>query len=219
MFVFLLILTVSAELFIISNLQWGIDKWKTNYVKTNDPLNDLRLAFSKKRIIDTVKGNEYFRDGKKFNINYPDNYGYNFHAINYTKYFERYGGKFKRDVDTNDISYVRRFYGNSEPYKKIFFSKDIYYENIVDYMKDSNDYEENSNFNYRVLLEKYDGNNIEINISTERDGWISYIDNWDKDWNAYINSNKVEIYKLLGSYKSIRVKKGFSNIKFQYKPW
>ena len=83
MFVFLLILTVSAELFIISNLQWGIDKWKTNYVKTNDPLNDLRLAFSKKRIIDTVKGNEYFRDGKKFNINYPDNYGYNFHAIKF----------------------------------------------------------------------------------------------------------------------------------------
>ena len=86
-------------------------------------------------------------------------------------------------------------------------------------MKDSDLYEINSNFNHRILLEKYDGNNVEINISTNQKGWVSYIDNWDRDWEAYVNNDKVEIYKLLGSYKSIKVKKGFSNIKFQYKPW
>ena len=219
LFIFLLIFTVSAELFIISNLQWGLDKWKTNYVQTSNPLDELRLAFNKKKIIDTVKGNEYFRDNKRFNVNYPDNYGYNSHAKNFTKYFERYGGKIKEGVNETDIYYVKKFYGNSEPYKKIFFSENIKYENIVNFMKDSDLYEINSNFNHRILLEKYDGNNVEINITTDQMGWVSYIDNWDRDWEAYVNNDKVEIYKLLGSYKSIKVKKGFSNIKFQYKPW
>ena len=33
------------------------------------------------------------------------------------------------------------------------------------------------------------------------------------------NEDYVEIFKSLGSYKSIKIKKGFSKVKFQYKPW
>ena len=213
-----LILTIASELFVISNLQWGLDKWKTNYVKTLNPLNELRLAFNKKRIIDTVKGNEYFRDKKKFNINYPDNYGYNSHAIIFTKYFQRYGGKKNLNVEEEEIYYVRKFFGNIEPYKKIFFSKKLNHENITSFIKDSDEYEKSANFSYEVLMSKYDGNKIEFNISTQNKGWVSFIDNWDYDWEAYIDNKKVKIYKLLNSYKAIQVKKGFSNIKFQYKP-
>ena len=166
-----------------------------------------------------VKGNEYFRDNRSFNVNYPDNYGYNSHASNYTKYFQRYEGKINEDIANQDIYLVKKFYGNLKPFKKIFFSKNLNYENIVDYVKDSDVHEKNSNFNYEVMLEKFDGNKIEINIITENDGWLAYIDNWDHGWQAYINGNNAKIEKLLGSYKAVYIKKGFSNIKFHYKPW
>ena len=63
----------------------------------------------KKRIIDTVKGNEYFRDNKSFNINYPDNYGYNYHAKNFSRYFQRYEGLKNIHIDEVDINKVKYF--------------------------------------------------------------------------------------------------------------
>ena len=68
-------------------------------------------------------------------------------------------------------------------------------------------------------MNKYDGNNIEIDVNLDNAGWLSVIDNWDPDWIATINDEKVEISKTLNAYKSIKLKKGFSKVKFQYKPW
>ena len=86
-------------------------------------------------------------------------------------------------------------------------------------MKNSEKDELSSKFEYSFVIEKYDGNSLEINISTENDGYLSYIDNWDADWVAFTNNKKVKINKLFNSYKIIKIKKGFSNVKFQYKPW
>ena len=63
------------------------------------------------------------------------------------------------------------------------------------------------------------GNKLELNVETDEDGWLSYIDNWDKGWSVFINGKKMTINKLFGSYKSINIEKGFSKIKFEYKPW
>ena len=48
---------------------------------------------------------------------------------------------------------------------------------------------------------------------------VELIDNWDPDWIATVNDEKVAISKTLNAYKSIKLKKGFSKVKFQYKPW
>ena len=64
-----------------------------------------------------------------------------------------------------------------------------------------------------------DGNNITLNINTKYDGWLSFIDNWDYGWVATVNEKNTPIYKLLDTYKSVKIKKGFSIVKFQYKPW
>ena len=89
----ILILLVVSELFVLSNLQWSLPEWKTKFYKTENPLEKLQNGFSSIRIIDTVKGNEYFRDNRLFNVNYPDNYGYDKHAKNFSTYFQRYNGK------------------------------------------------------------------------------------------------------------------------------
>ncbi len=215
----IILLLAASELFILSNLQWSLDDWKTNITKENSPLKKLQNAFVSPRIIDTVKGNEYFRDNRVFNVNYPDNYGYNGHAKNYTNYFERYEGKKKEEISKEDLELINFFYGATVDAKKIFLSRNIDHKNIISFVKDSNKFELISNFKSKVLIKKYNGNTIELEIFSNNDGWLNFIDNWDEGWKAYINGKETKLYKLLNSYKSIKVKKGFSKVKFQYKPW
>ena len=84
---------------------------------------------------------------------------------------------------------------------------------------DSNNFELASDFQSEILIDKFNGNKIELNVTSNQEGWLSYIDNWDKGWIVFINGEKSEIYKLFNSYKSINIKKGFSKVKFEYKPW
>ena len=80
-------------------------------------------------------------------------------------------------------------------------------------------FEKTNDVEIKIIINEYDGNNLSIEIVSEKEGWLSYIDNWDYGWIATVNQKKVPIYKLLESYKSIKIKKGFSKVKFQYKPW
>ena len=195
-------------------------EWKTKIHFTGDPLRKLQYGFSSARIIDTVKGNEYYRDNRQFNINYPDSYGYEKHAKNFSNYFQRYNGKKKDGVTDNEIRLVKLFYGVSDEAKKIFLSESIKHNNIISFINDSIRFESINKFDLKILIDQYDGNNLELDIFSEKDCWLSFIDNWDKKgWVAIINGEKVSIYKLLNSYKSIKIKKGFSKVKFQYKPW
>ena len=215
----LILLLVSSELFVISNLQWSIAGWKTKFYKTENPLRKLQDGFNSKRIIDTVKGNEYFRDNRLFNVNYPDNYGYDKHAKNFTTYFQRYNGEKNNNISDSDIKLVKLFYGATDEAKKIFLSESLDHENIVSFIYDSNAFEKSNEFSMKILIDEYDGNILKLEVESEKDGWLSFIDNWDYGWEATINGKKTPIYKLLQSYKSIKIKKGFSKVKFQYKPW
>ena len=215
----LILLLVSSELFVISNLQWSIAVWKTKFYKTENPLRKLQDGFNSKRIIDTVKGNEYFRDNRLFNVNYPDNYGYDKHAKNFTTYFQRYNGEKNNNISDSDIKLVKLFYGATDEAKKIFLSESLDHENIVSFIYDSNAFEKSNEFSMKILIDEYDGNILKLEVESEKDGWLSFIDNWDYGWEATINGKKTPIYKLLQSYKSIKIKKGFSKVKFQYKPW
>ena len=219
LFCTLILILVSSELFVISNLQWSIPEWKTKFYQIENPLRKLQDGFNSKRIIDTVKGNEYFRDNRLFNVNYPDNYGYDKHAKNFTTYFQRYKGEKNTNISDSDLRLVKLFYGATNEAKKIFLSKSIDHENIVSFVNDSNSFEKSNEFSINILINEYNGNTLKLEIESENDGWLSFIDNWDYGWKASINGKKTKIYKLLESYKSIKIKKGFSKVKFQYKPW
>ena len=122
-------------------------------------------------------------------------------------------------VNDNDLKLVKYFFGTDKDAKKIFFTKNNNHRNIKEFVNDIKNFEKTNIINYEILLNKYDGNNIEIDVNLDNAGWLSVIDNWDPDWIATINDEKVEISKTLNAYKSIKLKKGFSKVKFQYKPW
>ena len=114
---------------------------------------------------------------------------------------------------------VKLFYGATDDAKKVFLSEKLNHDNIVSFINDSISFEDSNKFFINILINEYDGNSLRLEITSEKDAWLSFIDNWDHGWIATINGDKTPIKKLLGSYKSIKIKKGFSKVKFQYKPW
>ena len=210
----------SSELFVISNLHWALPKWQTDLsTQSQKPLKKLQEAFMSPRIVTTVKGNNYFRNEMKFNLNYPDSYGYASHAENFTKYFKRYGGKKHERINKDAAILVDTFYGLDEKSKKIFFSEKIDYASIEDFMIESEDFENESNFKFLIDIKKYNGNQLFLEVQSENSGWVSFIDNWDQDWKAFVNEEPVKIFKLFNSYKTIKIGNGKSKIVFKYIPW
>ncbi|MEI7483135.1 MAG: hypothetical protein WCK13_00335 [Ignavibacteriota bacterium] len=95
--------------------------------------------------------------------------------------------------------------------RKLFFSKEINYNDIKPFLADASSPE--------IKVVDYTGNLLEINVSSNTDGYISFIDNWDEKWKVTVNGIPENIYKLFNTFKSVHINKGNNNIRFYYKPF
>jgi len=96
--------------------------------------------------------------------------------------------------------------------KRLYLTTKIDYKNISDFLQDSKIFPGN------LTMEKYTGDSIKINIEASKEGFISFIDNWDPDWIAYVNDKPVKVDMLFGTFKSVPIPKGNSVVIFQYSP-
>lgn len=96
--------------------------------------------------------------------------------------------------------------------QRVFFSRSIDYINITDFFTDV----DNSVFEYTI--QEFNGDRLELKVDAPEDGYVSYIDNWDPDWKAYVNGEEVPVEKLFSTFKSVRVTKGSSKVIFSYEP-
>ena len=219
--IFIIVLIV-CELFVLVNIQWAIPhKYydANNYNKLSEkPLSDLRNSFSTSRVVTVVKGNTYFRNLRKFNINYFDVFGINKHTKLFDKYFKRMG-VFKDEVDFETRKKINFLWGIDNNNQKVFFSKSIDHESINSLVDDLLENKENFNEDIKIDLEKYDGDKIEINFNAEKSGYIIFLDNWSPGWKVFVNDEEKIIKKALGTYKSVKVSIGNNKIKFIYDPW
>lgn len=111
---------------------------------------------------------------------------------------------------------IAELLGVSKP-KKIFFSPRIDYQEVRTFLNDSIKYETASNFTYQI--NRYTGDQLELVVKTDQEGFLSFIDNWDPDWSALDDSKPVLIEKLFGTFKSIKIRQpGTSSIVFNYQP-
>ncbi len=218
-FYFGVIIFVISELFFLSNIQWAIPyKYydDNNYNTLNkNPKDDLRLAFKKSNIISEVKGNTYYRNNKSFNLNYFDQFGIDVHTRLIDKYFNR-NGTIKNN---NGIDKVKFFWGMDQDSRKVFFSKTISANTIPELVDNIKDSEKNSKSKIIIEFDKYNGDRIHINVFSETDGYIIFVDNWSPGWKATVDEKSAKIYKVLNSYKSVKIKNGRSKIIFKYEPW
>ena len=78
-------------------------------------------------------------------------------------------------------------------------------------------FENDSNFSYEKKV--YTGDELEIDLNSDKNGWLTFVDNWDPNWQVYVNSKEKRIEKLFGAYKSVKIESGFSTVKFTYNPF
>jgi hypothetical protein len=69
--------------------------------------------------------------------------------------------------------------------QRVFFSRSIDYTNITDFFTDV----DSSVFEYTI--QEFNGDRLELKVDAPEDGYVSYIDNWDPDWKAYVNGEEV----------------------------
>ncbi|MFA6187434.1 MAG: hypothetical protein WC770_09545, partial [Phycisphaerae bacterium] len=96
--------------------------------------------------------------------------------------------------------------------QRVFFSMSIDYKTIEEFLNDSLRYK-----NHGHIL-SYTGDELQWEIQTPVSGYVSFIDNWDNGWKAFVDSREVKIELLFGTFKSVAVKEGLHQIKFVYKP-
>ena len=222
-----------SELFFLSNIQWaipykyyqnGFEKLGLvkNYNRFNPfPMKDLNLAFDTSSLSNNKsgspihQGNIYYRNNKKFNLNMFDNWGMKNHTLIYSKYFNK-NGEFKENINEEIKNKIKMFYALSNN-KRIFFTEKINYSSIPDFINDAEIFENDSNFSYEKKF--YTGDELEIDLNSNKNGWLTFVDNWDPNWLVYVNNKKKKIETLFGTYKSVKIDSGFSNVKFSYKPF
>ena len=217
----LVVILVSGELFLLSNIQWAIPyKFydSNNYnLLSKKPLDDINDAFLSPRVLTEVKGNTYFRNFRKFNINYFDNFGLDKHTKLIDKYFKR-NGNLKDGLDQETIKKINQFWGLNDN-NKIFFTKKIGYLTIEKFINDVNFLKNNKDVFISMEIINYNGDEIYIDLKTNIDGFLTFVDNWSPGWKVYVNNKEKSIIKVLETYKSVKINTGYNKIKFKYEPW
>ncbi len=213
---FSILVFVIFEQFLNSNIQWGLKEWKTTNTHqahyANKTLDD---NFNKPRIKTIVHGNNYFRDNA-FTINNFLNWGNQKHNSIYWDYFDKEGNLIKQ-LDKQEIQNVETFFGLNAKNKKIFFSKNLDDENIIKFVTNSEKFEKKNAINYKI--KHFSNNKIIIDFYSDAEGYLSYIDNNDFFWHAYLNNRETGILELMNTYKAIFFKSGTNTIEFKYEPF
>jgi hypothetical protein len=124
-------------------------------------------------------------------------------------YFARYVSFLK---NTTGQEQARNVLLGVQDGQKIFFSESIEYPRIESFLQDALRYRQTG----RPI--SYDGDQLQWEIDAPRAGYISFIDNWDADWKAYVDGQPAQIELLFGTFKSVRLTQGKHNVRFSYQP-
>lgn len=125
-------------------------------------------------------------------------------------YFSRYAA-FRRKAFAEEPKEARQLLGINDG-KKLYFSKNIHYAAIRRFLDDAGRFA-----GFENIL-SYTGEELRVQVDVPVDGYASFIDNWDEDWEAYVDGLPAEIHLLFGTYKSVSVPAGRHEIRFSYVP-
>jgi hypothetical protein len=97
--------------------------------------------------------------------------------------------------------------------RRIFFSSSIDHPTIESFLRDS----AAQKATYAVV--RYDGDRLSLWVDSPAPAFLSFIDNWDPDWKAWVKGKPVPIQLLFGTFKSIPIPAGKYAVAFVYRPW
>jgi hypothetical protein len=124
-------------------------------------------------------------------------------------YFDRYVSFLKR---TENQAGARGVLLGIRDGQKMFFSESIEHPTIDSFLRDALRYGQP-----RGLI-AYNGDELKWEIDAPSTGYLSFIDNWDPDWKAFVDEKPVPIELLFGTFKSVRLTQGRHIVIFKYQP-
>jgi hypothetical protein len=168
-----------------------------------------RPTYEERKHIDIVKLNEasfnYRRADRNDTIALP-----NFSVgVLPNWYFGRYN-KFLKE--TEDELEARKVLLGIQDGRKIFFSKSIKHSTVGAFLLDTTRYQ------HPGKLLSYTGDELMWEINAPIEGYLSFIDNWDRDWKVFVDEKEIEIELLFGTFKSVRLTPGPHQVRFCYQP-
>jgi hypothetical protein len=155
-------------------------------------IDEMSFRYARTDIINSITLNP------SFNVGILDNW-----------YFGRYVSFLNRTIDEKP---ARRILLGVQDGQKIFFSESIEYPSIELFLRDSLRYRQTGR------LISYNGDELQWEIDAPMAGYLSFIDNWDPDWKAWVDEQPVEIELLFGTFKSVRLTQGKHKVRFSYQP-
>ena len=95
---------------------------------------------------------------------------------------------------------------------KIFFSQSIKHSTVGAFLQDASRYQRPGQ------LLSYTGDELIWEISTSTEGYLSFIDNWDRNWKVFVDGKETDIELLFGTFKSVHLAPGRHQVRFSYQP-
>ncbi|MBF0362122.1 MAG: hypothetical protein HQK49_13990 [Oligoflexia bacterium] len=119
-------------------------------------------------------------------------------------------GYYKSFNDLDNINYISVCNSITNSYPKFF----LHDQNLVSSINKAP----------RPLDIKYRINNftfteVEIELDSVEDGFVMFLDNNDRFWNAYVNEKETEIYTANYTYKAVKFFSGKNIIRWKYDPY
>jgi hypothetical protein len=127
----------------------------------------------------------------------------------YNWYFSRYV-QFLDDTEGN-LKARRQLMGVVDG-RKIYYSKAINYTTIEAFLADASQF-----INFERVI-SYTGDELVLEVNTITEGYLSFIDNWDSDWEATVDAKQTQIQRLFGLFKSVHITAGEHRVTFAYRP-
>lgn len=125
-------------------------------------------------------------------------------------YFERYV-QFRSRAQAEDQDAYRQLMGLIDG-KRLYSSSSIAHGTVREFLQDS------SSLAAGLQVRSYDGDRLVADVDAPAAGYVSFIDNWDADWRAYVDGNPAAIELLFGTFKAVRVPEGKHTVTFTYQP-
>jgi uncharacterized membrane protein YfhO len=96
--------------------------------------------------------------------------------------------------------------------QKIFQTRAIQYPEISKFLEDAR------GFGGSWQLVDYNGDLLRLKAKMPHSGYLSFIDNWDPDWQARVDGEGRPIELLYGTFKSVALPAGEHEVEFVYRP-
>jgi hypothetical protein len=126
-------------------------------------------------------------------------------------YFRRYI-KFIDEWGTEEEVNARMILLGVEDGRKVFFSESINHPDVQSFLRDADRYTPAG------TLISYTGDELRWQYDAPVAGYLSFIDNWDRNWRVSVDDKPADIEILFDTFKSVKLPQGPHHVRFYYQP-